>query len=138
MHTPPSLIMSAHDARRLERLLESVGPEFGEVARALEDELARAEIRQPSDVPADVVRMNSKVLCVDETSGTEHVLRLIYPWDASGSEGDVSVLAPVGAALLGLRAGQSIEWPVPGGRTTRLRVSEVLYQPSDSSVDREL
>ena len=95
------------------------------IAVALEAELARAEIRQASDVPADVVRMNSTVICEDETSGVRHDVRLVYPGEGI-SDGDVSILAPVGAALLGLRAGQTIEWPLPGGRTTRLRVTSVL------------
>lgn len=128
MNIQPSLIISSFDARRLEVLVDSIGPESAGVARALEEELARAEIRQPSDVPADVVRMNSTVMCEDETSGVRHDVRLVYPGEAS-SEGDVSILAPVGAALLGLRAGQTIEWPLPGGRTTRLRVSRVVASP---------
>ena len=128
MNIQPSLIISSFDARRREVLVDSIGPESAGVARALEEELARAEIRQPSDVPADVVRMNSTVICEDETSGVRHDVRLVYPGEAS-SEGDVSILAPVGAALLGLRAGQTIEWPLPGGRTTRLRVSRVVASP---------
>ena len=125
MNTAPPLIISDLDVRRLEALLASRSPDAAGIAGALEAELARAEIRQASDVPADVVRMNSTVICEDETSGVRHDVRLVYPGEAS-SEGDVSILAPVGAALLGLRAGQTIEWPLPGGRTTRLRVTSVL------------
>lgn len=125
MKTLPPLIISSFDARRLEVLVDSINPDSESVARALEEELARAEIRQPSDVPADVVRMNSTVICEDESSGVRREVRLVYPGEAS-SDGDVSILAPVGAALLGLRAGQNIEWPLPGGRTTRLRVASVL------------
>ena len=125
MNTVPPLIISDLDVRRLEALLASRGPDAAGVADALEAELVRAEIRQASEVPADVVRMNSTVICEDETSGVRHELRLVYPGEAS-FDGDVSILAPVGAALLGLRAGQTIEWPLPGGRTTRLRVASVL------------
>lgn len=125
MNTAPPLIISDLDVRRLEALLASRVPDAAGIAVALEAELARAEIRQASDVPADVVRMNSTVICEDETSGVRHDVRLVYPGEGI-SDGDVSILAPVGAALLGLRAGQTIEWPLPGGRTTRLRVTSVL------------
>lgn len=134
MQALPSIIISAKDAQRLERLLDSVDGEASVVARALESELERAEIRDPAAIPADVVTMNSRLLCVEEDSGTEHVIRLVYPGDANVATGDVSVLAPVGAALLGLSAGQSIEWPVPGGRTTRIRVSKLLYQPEAAGI----
>ncbi|MDD3650168.1 nucleoside diphosphate kinase regulator [Immundisolibacter sp.] len=125
----PPIILSSHDVRRLERLLETAGPQFREVVAALEDELVRAEVRAPEDMPPDTVTMNSRVLCVDETSGAEHVLQLVYPRDADPAQGKVSVLAPVGAALLGLSAGQAIDWPLPGGRSTRLRVLRVIDQP---------
>jgi regulator of nucleoside diphosphate kinase len=80
-------------------------------------------------MPPDTVTMNSLVLCVDETTGAEHQLQLVYPRDADAAQGKVSVLAPVGAALLGLSAGQAIDWPLPGGRSTRLRVLRVIDQP---------
>lgn len=134
MHAAPPLIVSAQDARRLESLLESAGAQAPEVARQLERELARAEIREPSAMPPDVVTMNSQAVCIDETTGSRHVLRLVYPRDAGAAEGNVSVLAPVGAALLGLSAGQSIDWVLPGGRATRLRVVEVLYQPEADGI----
>jgi regulator of nucleoside diphosphate kinase len=129
MTTVPPLIISDLDVRRLEGLLASGRADAAGVTDALEAELARAEVRPASDVPADVVMMNSTVLCVDETTGVQHEVRLVYPGEAV-SDGDVSILAPVGAALLGLRAGQTIEWPLPGGRTTRLRVSSVLGRPA--------
>jgi regulator of nucleoside diphosphate kinase len=66
---------------------------------------------------------------VDEMSGKEFELTLVYPDDAHITHGAVSVLAPVGSALLGLSVGQSIEWPLPGGRKMNLRVLEVTYQP---------
>ena len=125
----PRLIMSVRDARRLEALVASPRAEGSATAELLEREIARADIREPQDVPADVVTMNSQVVCVDETAGVEHSLRLVYPEMADVARQSVSVLAPVGAALLGLGIGQSIDWPMPGGRTSRLRVERVLYQP---------
>jgi regulator of nucleoside diphosphate kinase len=85
-------------------------------------------------VPPDVVTMNSQVVCIDETTGAEHTLRLVYPDMADVARQYVSVLAPMGAALLGLSIGQAIDWPMPGGRTSRLRVERVLYQPEASGL----
>jgi regulator of nucleoside diphosphate kinase len=121
--------MSIRDARRLEALLASPAARGSATAELLETEIARADVREPGEVPADVVTMNSEVVCVDELSGSERRLRLVYPEAAGSSAQAVSVLAPVGAALLGLSRGQSIDWPMPGGRTARLTVNAVLYQP---------
>ena len=75
--------------------------------------------------------MNSRVRFVEEDSGREYELELVYPRDARG-EGKVSVFAPVGSALLGVAVGQSIAWPLPGGRTGKLRIVAVTYQPEAS------
>jgi regulator of nucleoside diphosphate kinase len=130
MHEPaPPLIISERDLGRLEALLASPAGAASPVAERLEAELLRAEVRPAGEIPADVVTMNSEVVCVDESTGAERRLRLVYPQQLDGSAGQVSVLAPVGAALLGLSRGQSIEWTLPGDRTTRLRVTEVTSQP---------
>lgn len=129
MNGLPSIIVSSRDVERLESLLELVGTNGSDASRALEAELSRADIQEPGSIPPTVVTMNSRVLCVEEDTGKEHVVRLVYPRDANGPAGDVSVLAPVGAALLGLSIGQSIDWPVPGGRMVRIRVEKILYQP---------
>ena len=124
----PPLVLSRLDCDRLEALLDKpaqAGPAFD----ALRDEIARAEVREPRDMPGDAITMNSTARFVDETSGQEREMTLVYPHDADGSPDKVSILAPVGSALLGLRAGQSIEWLLPGGRSTRLRVLEIRYQP---------
>lgn len=126
---PPRLIMSIRDARRLEALLASPVFAGSEGAARLEDEIARADVREPRDVPADVVTMNSSVVVEDEHDGVERTLRVVYPDVASASPHYVSVLAPVGAALLGMSVGDAIDWPMPGGRLARLRVKAVIYQP---------
>jgi len=92
---------------------------------ALLGELARAEVRDDADMPAGVVGMHSRVECVDEHSGERHELTLVFPQEADVDAGKVSVLAPVGSALLGLSVGQSIDWNTPGGRSLRLRVTAV-------------
>lgn len=122
---PPSIVVSKRDAARLEAMLESPQWQKAATADSLLTELARAEIVEEADMPADVVGMHSRVECVDDSSGTSHILTLVYPQEADADAGKVSVLAPVGAALLGLSVGQSIDWNVPGGRTLRLRVTAV-------------
>ena len=124
----PALVLSRLDCDRLEALLEQ--PAYsGTQYDALRDELARAEVREPRDMPPDAITMNSTARFRDESSGEERELTLVYPRDADGSPDKVSILAPVGSALLGLRAGQTIDWPLPGGRSTRLQVLEIRYQP---------
>ena len=126
--TAPSILLSRLDCERLEALLEAPGTADLDTS-ALEAELARAQILEPAQMPSDVITMNSTARFRDETSGEERELTLVYPRDADGSPDKVSILAPVGSALLGLRAGQSIEWTLPGGRSTRLRVLGIQYQP---------
>jgi regulator of nucleoside diphosphate kinase len=91
-------------------------------------ELSRATVVDSSEIPSDVVTMNSTVRFVDDANGSEFELTLVYPHGA-GAPGTVSVLAPVGSALLGLAIGQPISWQVPGGRKLQLRVLQVLQQP---------
>ena len=126
---PPSLIVSSRDLARLEALLDSPVLSRHPAALALMDELNRAEILPPEQIPADVVTMHSRVECEDVASGEDHVLTLVYPNEADVERGRVSVLAPVGSALLGLSVGQTIDWQAPGGRSLKLRVKSVRYQP---------
>lgn len=125
----PRLILSARDLQRLEELVARPGIAGTSGAELLEMELARADVREPDSIPPDVVTMNSCVSMLDESSDALRTVRVVYPHDAGADETCVSILAPVGAALLGLRVGDAIDWPMPGGRTTRLRVTDVLYQP---------
>jgi regulator of nucleoside diphosphate kinase len=124
-----NLIISVRDARRLEALLAGPAAKGSSVAPLLEAELVRAELREPADIPPDTVTMHSEVVCVEESSGVQHRLRLVYPNETGDAVGNVSVLAPLGAALIGLSVGSAIDWPLPGGRTARVRVAEVLWQP---------
>jgi len=127
----PPLLLSRLDVERIEALIEQ--PQFRSLnTDALRGELERADVTEPADVPADVMTMNSTALVrVDdaEFGSHEHELTLVYPRDADGGAHKVSVLAPVGSALLGLRVGNAIDWPMPGGRTARLQVLAIRYQP---------
>lgn len=135
MSTRPSLILNRLDVQRLERLLDDLAQD-SPGALALQDELDRAEqIVAHDQVPAGVVTMNSRVHCREESSGKDYHLTLVYPKDA-GREGNVSILAPIGCALLGLSVGDQIDWPAPGGKTLKLTLLAVEYQPeADGNYD---
>lgn len=92
-------------------------------------ELERAKVVAPEAMPPTVVTMNSTIRFAIEPTGKEFELTLSYPEDVQGQPGRISILAPVGSALLGLAVGDQMEWPVPGSRTVRVRVLEVSYQP---------
>ena len=128
MSIKPSLIISSLDLERIEALLERMPPAQAEGYAALRAELDRAEVREPADMPPDVVTMNSRVTVEEQGNGDRLELTLVYP-AAAGTVGHVSVLAPVGSALLGLAKGQQIDWPMPDGRQRRLQVIDIAYQP---------
>ena len=131
MTTAPSIILTRLDVQRLEQLIDRLGDEFPG-ARALQAELDRAEdVVGHDEVPAGVVTMNSSVHCREQGSGKDYHLTLVYPKDANADEGKISVLAPVGSALLGLQVGQHIDWPAPGGKTLKLELLSVEGQPKD-------
>lgn len=94
----------------------------------LEKELERAEIVDPKKVPADVITMNSTTYLKDLDTGEEIIWSLVFPKDANTEENRISVMAPIGMALLGYRVGDVIEWEVPGG-LRKLKVIQTLYQP---------
>jgi len=120
--------LTSLDLDRLEAILDALPTETFPGKTELQGELDRAEVVEPQDVPPDVVTMNSKVRFVLE-SGEEFCLTLVYPQDIDGSTERISILAPVGSALLGLSAGAQIEWPRPGGGVMKVRLVEVVYQP---------
>jgi regulator of nucleoside diphosphate kinase len=126
-----SIYITEPDMNRLQGLLETGSP-FGHRDKKhlleLEDELNRARVVPAKDIPEDVITMNSKVRLKDLDSGEEVVYSLVFPGDANVSENKISILAPIGTALIGYRVGNTIEWKVPGG-LRRLKVQKVLYQP---------
>jgi regulator of nucleoside diphosphate kinase len=132
MNTRPKVIISSLDADRLDKLLDSL-PEGAFPGKSdLQAELERAEIVAPEDLPATVVSMNSTVRFRVESSSEEFTLTLVYPRDMDSSSGKISILAPVGSALLGLSQGDEIEWPRPGGGVLRVRIEDIVYQPERS------
>jgi regulator of nucleoside diphosphate kinase len=127
----PEIIVTEQDVERLALLLESLPAAHRSRTERLESELSRAQVVPATDVPRDVVTMNSRIVYEEPESGRRAETQLVYPRDSDGAT-RISVLAPVGMALLGLRAGQSIDWPMPTGRCKRIRVLDVVYQPEAS------
>jgi len=122
------LYISEHDRRRIRELLAAVDPADRAGGRDLDVELRLGKVVLPAEMPADVVTMNSRVRLTDLDSGAELVYTLVFPADADFKAGKISVLAPIGTALLGERVGAEIQWEVPAG-LRRLRIEELLYQP---------
>ena len=116
----------------LERLEEIIQHHSSPASQDLENELGNAIVVPSTEIPPDVVTMNSRVVFEDVQSDARNTVTLVYPSRADASAGCISVLAPVGQALLGLRVGQTIDWAVPAGRVRQLRIVEVLYQPEAS------
>ncbi|HET9865429.1 MAG TPA: nucleoside diphosphate kinase regulator [Steroidobacteraceae bacterium] len=123
------IVVTSRDLDRLERLLESLPADSFPGKATLASELERAEVVEPEQVPSDVVTMNSTVRFTFKESGDEFRLTLVYPRDAHGEPDRISILAPVGSALLGLAVGDEIQWPTPGGGMATVKVVEVVYQP---------
>jgi regulator of nucleoside diphosphate kinase len=123
------------DLARLRKLID-LAREYGNDANRmyldrLDGELERAEVVNPIDIPKDVVTMRSTVRLKDLDNGKEMVYSLVFPNEADIDEGKISVLAPVGTAMIGYRVGDVIEWEVPAG-LRRLKVEEIIYQPEAS------
>lgn len=132
MKIAPAIVISSLDALRLSNLLESLPRNAFPGREDLEAELARADVVDPKSVPPTVVTMNSSVRFHVESSTDEFELTLVYPGDVKEDGSTISILAPVGSALLGLSQGDEIEWPKPGGGVMRVRIGEVTYQPERS------
>ena len=125
------IFVTEHDRRRLTELL-SVAGAFNYRDRndlkSLEAELQRAKVVESRDVPKNVVTMNTRLRFVDLDDRSETEVTLVFPNDANISEGKMSVLSPIGTALLGYAKGDVIEWTVPSG-TRRIQIADILYQP---------
>ena len=134
-----NIYITKPDYQRLSALIEITRERNGvdrEYLNNLEAELDRADIVDPKHVPADVITMRSKVRLKDLVSGEANTYSLVFPKEADFSEGKISILAPIGTAILGYKLGDSIEWPVPSG-LRRIKVDEILYQP-EAAGDYEL
>ncbi len=129
-----TIIITSKDQERLEKLIQ-LQEEFTAASKAplqeLKAELKRAIISEPQDIPHDVITMRSQVLLKDLSSGEEMVYTLVYPDEADMMEGKISVLAPIGMAILGYRENDRVEWAIPEG-IAYLKVEKILFQPEAS------
>ena len=126
--SPPT--MTEFDMRRLDALFERIRRQVKPppTLSVLEREVERAIVVKPEEVPANVVTMNSEVQVLDLDTDERRCVTLVFPTLAGIEAGRVSVLAPLGTALLGSREGNPVEWSTPRG-VKRLRVERVVYQP---------
>ena len=126
------IYITEFDSRRLRELI-NVAAEFGDKRTPqyldeLSDELDQADLVRPEEIPNDVITMNSTFRLQDLDNGEEAVYSLVFPADADSLRGKISVLAPIGTAVLGYRVGDTVEWDVPAG-LKRFTVKEIVYQP---------
>ena len=126
-----NIYITEPDYNRLSALIEKTREGNGvdrQYLNKLEAELDRAEIVDAKDIPANVITMRSTVRLKDLVSGEENTYSLVFPTEADFSQGKISVLAPIGTAILGYKSGDTIEWTVPSG-LRRLKVDTIIYQP---------
>jgi regulator of nucleoside diphosphate kinase len=128
----PKITISSLDAVRLEMLIDSLDDKHFPNKDDLLDEIERANIVAPEEIPANVVTMNSTIVFTIESTEKEFSLTLVYPKDSDGGKDRISILAPVGSALLGLSEGDQISWPKPGGDQMLVRIKKIIYQPERS------
>lgn len=124
-------MMTEADTRTLRMLLsrtETDDPQDRANLEVLAEEIEKATVVPGEQIAADIVTMHSRVRIVDLRTGEQRVFQLVYPHEANYAEGKISILAPIGMALLGYSAGTNITWSVPSG-TRMLRIEAVEHQP---------
>jgi len=130
-----NILITEHDKERLEQLLTDPAEVLEgdwRYAATLAEELEGAHVVTPDSTPGDLVTMNSTVRVRDLETEEESVYTLAYPHQADATRGRISVLAPIGTALLGYREGDIVEWQVPA-RLKRLQIVEVIFQPEGAA-----
>lgn len=128
------IFVTEEDKKKLEFVIDRVllsNQEDKKHLEKLKQELARAHVIAPQDIPDDIVTMNSIVSIKDMDTGEEEVYELGYSGQVADSKNTISIFAPIGMALLGYRAGDEIAWEVPAG-VRRIKIIKVLYQPEAS------
>lgn len=134
MSSVRQIYLTEFDVKRLRDLIrDAVQSEYrgSEYIEKLKEEIERGKIVPPAQIPADVITMNTRAQLVDMETGEEMELTLVFPQDANVLEDRISVLAPIGCAMLGYQTGDIIEWDVPDG-VRRLKVKAIKYQPESS------
>jgi regulator of nucleoside diphosphate kinase len=132
----PTIIITQEDRNKLALLVDAHATDSDNaLIDSLDQEISRARIVKPGEIPPDVVTMNSRVVFRDDGSQTTQTVTLVYPGQENSVEGRISILTPVGAALLGLSEGQNISYATPDGRQKSLTLLKVLYQPEAGQPD---
>jgi len=130
------IIVTMSDNERLKQLLKSTSPRSDYVGlEALEQELDRAEIVAADKISKNIVTMNSRVRLHDLDRDTEFVCSIVFPAEANSDQKRISVLAPLGTALLGYRSGRIVRFPAPGG-LRRVKIKAIEYQPEAAARER--
>lgn len=124
----PDIVISEIDLSRIEKLLANM-PKTNAIRIALEEELDRADIVSPEEMPANVVTMNSTVTFSLNDAGEAFTFTLVYPQDMQENGQTISILAPAGSAMLGLKVGDKISWPSADGKPLMVSVADISYQP---------
>ena len=129
----PTVRVTAEDMQRLRVVVDRhLDGALATAAEQLDGELQRAVVEPQEQIPPDVVTMRSRILFEDLDTGRRREATLVYPEEADIEQSKISVLAPAGLAVLGLKKDDIIEWPLPNARRTRFRIVEILYQPEAS------
>ena len=126
-----AIYITEYDLERLTKLIEELDysdSQDKDYLAGLQEELDHAIIVASSDIPKNVITMNSQVCLLDRETQKEERLTLVFPQDADISKGKISVLAPIGTAMLGYRVGEVFRWKVPAGERI-LEIEKILYQP---------
>ena len=121
----PQITLSSADHERLSALAHAARNWLPDLAAELADEVGRAQVIAKSDLPQHIVCMNSEVEFRDDTSGKVRTVTLVYPEEADISRGRISVMTPIGTALIGLQTGLSMTWETPSGEVRQLTVLSV-------------
>src|SRR5919205_967312 len=121
----PRITLTTHDHERLSQLARAAAQTMPDMAAELTEELDRAHVLAKGRHPVDAVCMGSEVVYRDDTTGRTQTVTLVYPNEADIAKGRVSVLTPIGTALIGLPVGKSIDWTTRTGETKRLTVLQV-------------
>lgn len=121
-----TILLTETDYQRLNSLISG-----NRHLEELENEIEGAQIMSAREIPADLVTMNSTFRYLNVTDNKSGEMTLVYPQHADSKEKKISVTAPLGSALLGLRVGEEIEWTFPDGQTRELRVMEILSRPEE-------
>lgn len=129
MNSQPDIIISELDYSRIDNLLRATAGIATNIKSALLTELERAELVAPEQIPANVVTMNSQVKFSVISTGVTFTLKLVYPKDMDDSGNTISILAPVGSAMLGLKERDEIDWQDGLGGMLQVRIEAIEYQP---------